>query len=362
MPMAKLFTFNFYSKNLFITPTFFLGLVLFLLFPKLNGFDFQCYQNFFKGKPIVLVKFSFLSKEINFISVGSLCVSKVNFNLHFNNNHKIYFEKDFSKSYVLKDEQDPLNTILYDSLWLNGLENGEYEVHFSIQSGNHVDYKKIIFHIDNLWYRVNIGDVELFNKNYEPVFHSISENEDSLLLKFSFESNYSFPLTLRIQIFTEQSEQTNPYAIAYQSIQQYISTINLKKGKNFKWIKIPIEKPFFTKYLIEINFFEEENFVTSKRFELYPVWNQQALKNKYILLVNQYKKLGINLIPTQKQGQELYQEYHYLKQLFEYAKKNEKKLSTLINFGLPNQTIKKGNIESWFFYKFNRKIEFVDGT
>ncbi len=358
--MAKLFTYNFsqlYIKN---TPTVFFLSVYFLLFYSANALQFQCYQKFANSKPQVLLKFSIPSKELHFQEINKQCIATTELQIQFVKNYQIIFEKKYHQSYQLFDYQDQVTTILVDSITIQGLDYGEYEVHFSLEQFPKAFYQKKEFIFENQWYRVNIHDIEIFDKNYFPIFNIISNQQDSIFLKFFFESDYSFPLTIRIQVFTAQSEQSNNYAVAYQSIYQQTSTINLKKGKNQKWVKLPIEKIPDQYYFVEVNFFEEENFVLSKRLELEFQRDKNSIKKQLLEIAQAFHQLGINLpLNFEKTLDELIDYQKYTEMLLERSKKNPLKLRTLLNYGIPDKILNSSKEEIWFYFKYNRKFSFI---
>lgn len=358
--MEKLFIYNLNKFLPKFTPTFLFLSVFFLFHLKSIAFEFQCYQKFIQSKPFVLIKFNIPAKELVFQDIHKQCIAEVYFQIQWAKNHKIIFEKRLSKVYYLYDYQDYSTTNLIDSLWIQGIDYGEYEVHFSVEQIHKSYYQKKRFIFENQWYRVNIDDVEVFSLKKLPIFDKINNNEDSLLLKFSFESNYSFPLTLRIQIFSPQNEQPNPLAIAYQSIYQAHSTINLKKGQNYKWIKIPLDNTFTKNYFLEINFFEEDNFVLSKKLELQCFTNTNQLRNQIHRLFKEFMKLGISLPQSLNDNSSDPQEvYLYLQNLLNKSENNNKKLKNFINLGLPDKIIHNKNEEIWYYFKYNRKIRFT---
>lgn len=360
MLMEKLFIYNLNKFLQKFTPTFLFLSVFFLFHLKCIAFEFQCYQKFIKSKPFVLIKFSIPAKELVFQDIRKQCIAEVDFQIQWVKNHKMIFEKQYSKVYYLYDFQDYSTTNLIDSLWIQGVDYGEYDVHFSIEQISKSYYQKKHFVFENQWYRVNIDDIEVFNLNKLPIFDKINNNEDSILLKFSFQTDFSFPLTLRIQIFSPQNEQPNPFAIAYQSIYQAHSTINLKKGKNYKWIKIPLNKIFTQKYFLEVNFFEEENFVLSKKFELQCITKFNELRNQIHHLFKEFIKKGISLPQSLDDYTYDSQEvYLYLQNLLNKSENNNKKLKNLINLGLPDKIIHNKNEEIWYYFKYNRKIRFI---
>ncbi len=335
-------------------------LVYFGFFYSANALQFQCYQKFVNSKPQVLVKFSIPTKDLHFQEINKKCLANVELQIQFVKNHKIIFEKKFYESYQLFDYQDNETTILLDSITIQGLEYGEYVTHFSLEQFPKAFYQKNEFTFENQWYRVNIHDIEIFDKNYFPIFNTISQHQDSIFLKFLFESDYSFPLTIRIQIFTSQSEQSNNYAVAYQSIYQQTSTINLKKGKNQKWVKLPTGNTTDKNYFIEINFFEEENFVLSKRLELEFQRDKDSIKMQLTEIFFEFQKLGINLpLNFEKNLDELVEYLKHTKLLLEKSKKNTQKLKTLLNFGIPDKILIQSNDETWLYFKYNRKFSFI---
>ncbi len=355
--MVKSFICNFFICFIDRTPISFIISVYFLFTNYLYAFEFQCYQKFISSKPVVLVKFKNLAQNLDFHEVNRYCIASTELKIHFIKNYKIIYEKQVSKTYYLQDYQDPSETWILDSLWIYQLDFGEYEVHFSVEQPQKAFYQKNNFNFENQLYRVNIHDIELFDQARKPVFNTINDSQDSLSLKFEFDSFNEFPLTIRLQILKIQPHQMNNYAIAYQSVYQTSSTINLKIGKNNKWIKVPIqnaqEKLFF-----EINFFEEENFVLSKRMELETLLNKYQLQKQYIALWDSVQKLqpGYN-IQIVSDDETLWQNYMYLQKVLEKCKGNRVKLKTLLDLGFPDKEIREDK-EIWVYYKYNRKVSF----
>lgn len=362
MLMAKLFIYN-YNKSLhnfrFLAPPFFIWSVYFLFPFWGKAFQFQCYQKFIHSKPILLIKFIIPAKELEFIDINHKCIAQTEIHIQFTKHYKVFFEKRFSQSYILLDYQNPYETIFLDSIWIYDLEFGEYEVHFSLEQFHKIHYDKMHFHFENQWYRVNIHDVEIFDKDFFPIFDRIDISQDTLLLKFYFETEYSFPLTIRIQIFTTHEEQNNPYAVAYQSIYQQITTVNLKKGVHQKWIMLPFKEYPIRNYLIEINFFEEDNFVLSKQYEIQLLKEKSIIQKKLKELIYLYEKLGISIPIYGERNEEEFSKLEvYLNSLIEKSQKNPQKLQTLIHLGIPDKIIKQNREEQWIYYKYNRKVKF----
>jgi len=355
MPMAKLFICKIFSVLSFVTLTS-LGLVYF--FSTVYALEFQCYQKFNNSKPFVLTKFAFYAKELHFELVHSRCIATAEIKIQFSKNQNIVFEKQITKHYHLPDEKDPLYTLFMDSLFIHELDYGEYEVHFSLEQFQHAYYKKIAFFYENQWYRVNIHDVELFNKKFLPIFQTISETEDSISIQFTFDTEHLLPLTIRVQVFTEQNESSNPYSIAYQSIQQITTTINLKKGRNIKLVNLLLNKVVTSKYFIEINFFEEENFVMSKRIEVYALIDELTFQEKLRKIMKNFQDLGISFPQNLKVYENLQNQLDYLEGLLKYSKNDLKKIKILMDLGKPNKTFIQNKKEVWVYYKYNRKIEF----
>ncbi|GIV43185.1 MAG: hypothetical protein KatS3mg035_0308 [Bacteroidia bacterium] len=333
--------------------------VYFLFFSPLKAFEFQCYQKFVRSQPRILVKFTIPCKQLDFQEIHKQCIAHTELQLQLVKNHRIIFEKRFSKSYQLYDYQDYTNDVFLDSLWIQGIEYGEYQVHFSLEQTHKTYYQNQSFIFENQWYRVNIEDIEIFDKNYFPILHSLENHQDTVLLKFHFESRYSFPLTIRIQVFTAQKEQSNDYAVAYQSIFQQTSTINLKRGNNIKWVKLPIEKSNNKNYFIEINFFEEENFVLSKRIELEVQRDKNIIQKQWLDLALKFKNLGVYLpVHFETNIDELIDIQEYMELLLSKSQNQPQKLQFLVHLGLPDKILHQGSVEEWIYFKYNRRISF----
>jgi len=119
-----------------------------------------------------------------------------------------------------------------------------------------------------------------------------------------------------------------------------------------------LNKVVTSKYFIEINFFEEENFVMSKRIELYALIDELTFQEKLQKIMKNYQDLGISFPQNLKVNENLQNQLDYLEGLLKYSKNDLKKIKILIDFGKPNKTFIQNKKEVWVYYKYNRKIEF----
>lgn len=293
------------------------------------------------------------------------CISKQVLTLTFWQNHKIIFERTFSVTFFLPDNEDPSTFVVEHQEKIDRLPFGEYELEVVVQDKqipNALRQRQLIQWSENP-YRVNISDFKLYEKNNKLLFDNVSDTTDVVFLKMEFFTDYAMPLTYSIQIF--KPEEENEIAVNFTALHSISSGINLQKGQNMRFIPIPVQGLPYGKMLIEVYFFEESHFIQRKSYSFFKVPQYATIERRWHELLNKFNQMKLRFPIKQPNPRfsitlnvSIFEEIMLVENYLALAQSNKDKLITLLTHGKPDHINASKNEVVWTYYKHNRLYRF----